>query len=29
MFFTGWSDYVAGFGDADEEYWLGLDNVYA
>ncbi|KAM5151678.1 microfibril-associated glycoprotein 4-like [Mantella aurantiaca] len=27
-FFRGWEDYKAGFGRADSEYWLGLENIY-
>ncbi|XP_068102733.1 microfibril-associated glycoprotein 4-like [Hyperolius riggenbachi] len=27
-FFRGWADYRAGFGRADAEYWLGLQNIY-
>lgn len=27
-FFRGWEDYKSGFGHADKEYWLGLENIY-
>ncbi|XP_040211920.1 microfibril-associated glycoprotein 4-like isoform X2 [Rana temporaria] len=27
-FNRGWEDYKAGFGQADSEYWLGLENIY-
>uniref|UniRef100_A0A8C6U066 Microfibril associated protein 4 n=1 Tax=Neogobius melanostomus TaxID=47308 RepID=A0A8C6U066_9GOBI len=27
-FYRGWDQYVAGFGDADREYWLGLDFIH-
>ncbi|XP_038260726.1 microfibril-associated glycoprotein 4 [Dermochelys coriacea] len=27
-FFRGWNDYRFGFGRADSEYWLGLQNIY-
>ncbi|XP_066031209.1 microfibril-associated glycoprotein 4-like [Chamaea fasciata] len=26
-FFRGWNDYRSGFGRADGEYWLGLQNL--
>ncbi|XP_072288212.1 microfibril-associated glycoprotein 4-like [Pyxicephalus adspersus] len=27
-FYRGWEDYKVGFGRADSEYWLGLENIY-
>ncbi|XP_018428171.1 PREDICTED: microfibril-associated glycoprotein 4-like [Nanorana parkeri] len=27
-FLRGWEDYKSGFGRADSEYWLGLENIY-